>query len=246
MERTAIIGGVGPRIGESVARKFAAEGCSVGLFARSEDYLEELAAELTEQTDGEAIAVPTDITDPAQVEAGFERVRSEFGPVDILLNNAYPAGDTDSGLAGSDDGPLGAGVAAFERSWRVWAYGAFLCSEQAAADMLAEDGGTILFTSASFALRGGDTAHNPAGFAGRGLARSLAHQLWPEGVHVANVLVDGSVAKPGQRDWSETPDEEWIHPDHVADSYWHLVKQHPSAWTLELDLRAYAAPIRFG
>jgi hypothetical protein len=51
------------------------------------------------------------------------------------------------------------------------------------------------------------------------LSRSLAHQLWPEGIHIANVLVDGSVAKPSQRNWSDTLDEEWIHPDHVADSY---------------------------
>jgi NAD(P)-dependent dehydrogenase (short-subunit alcohol dehydrogenase family) len=40
--------------------------------------------------------------------------------------------------------------------------------------------------------------------------------------------------------------EEWIHPDHAAETYWHLVEQHPSAWTLELDLRAHAADIKFG
>lgn len=246
MSRTAVVAGVGPRIGESVAWKFAAEGCSVGLFARSEDYLDELANELTEETDGTAIAVPTDITDPAQVEAGFNQVRTEFGAVDILLNNAYPTGDTESGLSESGEGPLDTEHSAFERSWRIWAYGAFLCSELATADMLAEDGGTIIFTSSQFALRGGDTAHNPAGFAARGLARSLAHQFWSEGVHIANVLIDGSVGKPGQRDWANHPDEEWIHPDHVAETYWHIVEQPPSAWTLELDLRAHAAPIRFG
>lgn len=111
--------------------------------------------------------------------------------------------------------------------------------------MLAEDGGTILFTSSPAALRGG-VAHNSASFAGRGLARSLAYHLWSEGIHVANVLIDGSVGKPDQRDWADHPDEEWINPDHVAETYWHLVEQHPSAWTLELDLRAHAANIGFG
>lgn len=246
MSRTAIVAGVGPRIGESVARRFAEEGCSVGLFARSEDYLTDLADELTAETDGEAIAVPTDITDSTQVEAGFDQVREIFGSVELLLNNAYPTGDTESGLMISDEGLLGVDRSAFEDSWRVWAYGAFLCSEQAAADMLAGNDGTILFTSAPFALRGSGAGHNPAGFAARGLARSLAHQLWPEGIHVANVLIDGSVGKPGQRDWADHPTEEWIHPDHVADTYWHLVEQHPSAWTLELDLRAHAADISFG
>lgn len=97
MSRTAIVAGVGPRIGESAARTFAQEGCSVGLFARSEGYLTELAAELNETTAGNAIAVPTDITDRTQVTEGFDRVHSEFGPVDLLVNNAYPTGDTESG-----------------------------------------------------------------------------------------------------------------------------------------------------
>jgi NAD(P)-dependent dehydrogenase (short-subunit alcohol dehydrogenase family) len=173
-------------------------------------------------------------------------VRENYSsPVGILVNNAYPT-DTESGLAESGEGPLGVELAAFERSWRVWTYGAFLCSEQAASDMLREDGGTILFTSSPAALRGGGAAHNSTSFAGRGPARSLAYHLWPEGVHVANVLIDGSVGKPDQRDWADHPDEEWIHPDHAAETYWYLVEQHPSAWTLELDIRAHAADISFG
>jgi hypothetical protein len=61
-----------------------------------------------------------------------------------------------------------------------------------------------------------------------------------------NVIIDGNVGKLGQRDWANLPDDEWIHPDRVADTYWHLVEQHSSAWTLELDLGAHAAPIGFG
>jgi len=56
MARTAVIAGVGPGLGASIARKFVAEGCQVGLFARSTEYVDELAAELGE----DALAVPTD------------------------------------------------------------------------------------------------------------------------------------------------------------------------------------------
>lgn len=213
---------------------------------RSEAYLTRLADELAKETEGDAIAIPTDVTNPAGVEAGFDRVREAFGPVEVLCNNAYPTGDIESGLAASDGGPLGADRSAFERSWRVWVYGSFLCSEQAVADTVAENGGTVLLSSVPFALRGGETSHNPAGFAARGLARSLAHRLWPEGVHVVNVIIDGNVGKLGQRDRADLPDDEWIHPDRVADTYWYLVEQHSSAWTLELDLGAHAAPIGFG
>lgn len=247
MPRTAIVAGVGPRIGESTARKFAAEGLSVGLFARSEEYLDALAGEITSETAGEAVAVPTDITDPSAVEAGFEAVRDAYGPVDVLVSNAYPTGDTESGLAETGDGPLGPERSAFERSWRVWALGAFLCAERAVADMRGGGGGTIILTGSAATLRGtGDTANHSAGFAARGLARSLAHDLWPEGIHVAHAIVDGAVGAPGQRDWADLPDEQWIDPDAVADAYWFLVEQPPSAWTLELDLRAHAAEISFG
>ena len=116
MAHTAVIAGTGARIVESVAQRFAEEGCPIGLFARSEDYLTKLASELSEKTDGEAIAVPTDITDPAQVEAGFDEVREAFDPIEILLNNAYPTCDTESDLSESNGGPLGAGRSAFERS----------------------------------------------------------------------------------------------------------------------------------
>ena len=75
--------------------------------------------------------------------------------MEVLCNNAYPTDDTESGLAASDGGPLGADQSAFERSWRVWVYGSFLCSEQAVADTVAENGGTVLLSSVPFALRGG-------------------------------------------------------------------------------------------
>lgn len=80
MTRTVVIAGVGPGLGESLARKFAAEGCQVALFARSMDYIEELADDLP--TPGEGLAVQTDLTAVDQIREGFERVRETFGPID--------------------------------------------------------------------------------------------------------------------------------------------------------------------
>ena len=76
MTYTVVIAGVGPGLGESLARKFVAEGCSVGLFARSEDYLTDLEADL--QTEGsDALAVPTDVTTPSRSrQASSECARS--------------------------------------------------------------------------------------------------------------------------------------------------------------------------
>ena len=60
MARTAVVAGVGPGLGASLAHTFVEEGCDVGLFARSSEYTEELAEELRE-AGGEAVAVSADI-----------------------------------------------------------------------------------------------------------------------------------------------------------------------------------------
>ena len=229
MSRTAVIAGVGPGLGESLARTFLAEGAQVGLFARSGPYLEELSDELG----ADAIAVQTDITDPAEVEAGFEIVREAFGPVDVLVNHASAA--TWAGL--QEISP-----SSFERAWRVGAFGSLLCSKAAVSDMLAGDGGTIIFTGATSAVRGrgGALGFSMAKFATRGMAESMARELGPEGIHVAHVAIDGQILTPDARDGSPERDEEtFLDPDAIAETYWHLVTQDRSAWTLELDLRPH-------
>ncbi|WP_254761688.1 SDR family NAD(P)-dependent oxidoreductase [Natrinema marinum] len=229
MTRTAVIAGVGPGLGASLARKFVAEGCEVGLFARSADYLEELADELGD----DALAVPTDITDPEAVAAGFEAVRDAFGPVDILVNHAS---------GGSWSGLRDISLEAFERAVQTSAAGALLCSQEAVGDMLAGDGGTIVFTGATSAVRGrgGAIGFSAAKFAVRGMAESMARELGPEGIHVAHVVIDGGIETPSVRESRPDRDEAaFLDPDAIADSYWHLVEQDRSAWTLELDLRPY-------
>jgi NAD(P)-dependent dehydrogenase (short-subunit alcohol dehydrogenase family) len=233
MARTAVVAGVGPGLGESLARTFADEGCRVGLFARSADYVEDLAAELP----GEALAVPTDLTDPEAVRAGFEAVRDELGSVDVLVNHAS---------AGSWKGLLDADVAEFERAWAVNGRGAFVCSQEAVSDMLDgeghERGGTVIFTGATSAVRGrgGAIGFSAAKFAARGMAEDMARELGPEGIHVAHVIIDGQILTPGTREANpDRPDEEFLDPDGIAETYWHLVEQDRSAWTLELDLRPH-------
>jgi len=228
MSRTAVIAGVGPGLGESLARTFVEEGCRVGLFARSADHLADLATDLG----ADALAVPTDITDPDQVEAGFRDVREAFGPVDVLVNHA--SGGAWKGLREITPGE-------FEDAFRVSAQGALLCSQAAVDDML-DGGGTIIFTGATSAVRGRDGAigFSAAKFAVRGMAESMARELGPEGIHVAHVVIDGQIATPrvqgGDPDRGE---EEFLDPDAIADSYWHLVTQDRSSWTLELDLRPH-------
>ena len=87
MSQTVVITGVGSGLGAALVRKCVKEGCRVGMFARSGDYLTQLSKELQGQA-GTALSVPTDLTNPQEIKRGFELVRQELGSVDILINHA--------------------------------------------------------------------------------------------------------------------------------------------------------------
>ena len=83
----AVIAGVGPGLGASLARRFAKEGCRLALLARSSDFLETLSNELR-QRGTETLSIPADIGEAGQVAGAFERIREQLGAVDLLINNA--------------------------------------------------------------------------------------------------------------------------------------------------------------
>jgi NAD(P)-dependent dehydrogenase (short-subunit alcohol dehydrogenase family) len=230
MARTAVVAGVGPGLGASVAERFADEGCAVALLARSESYLEDLAARLRAETPGDALALPTDLADPVTIDHSFERIRESLGPVDVLVNHASAA---------SWEGLLEQDPEDFRRALAVGPEASLHCSQAAVGDMLDGDGGTVIFTGATTSVRGreGAVGFSAAKFACRGMAESMARELGPEGVHVAHVVIDGTI-RPPETD-PEAAGEEHLDPEAIADAYWTLVEQDRSAWTLELDLRPY-------
>jgi NAD(P)-dependent dehydrogenase (short-subunit alcohol dehydrogenase family) len=228
-KRVATVAGVGPGLGAALVRKLAQEGCRVGMFARSPAFIGKLAAELGP----ELLAVPTDISDPKQVAAGFCNVREKLGPVEILIAHA----------SGSLGGHLEkTSPQEFERSWRTAVLGAFLCAREAVPDMLKHGAGAIIFTGATSSVRGrgGAIAFSSTKFAVRGLAQSLAVELWPRGIHVAHVIIDGVIETPEVRKkYKPSAKEPLLQPDAIADSYWELIQQECSAWSLEIDLRPH-------
>ncbi len=223
--RVALVTGVGPGLGASLARRFAREGLAVGLVARHPSFIEELAREIAE-AGGKAVALVADVSRPAEVQAAVKRLRSELGPIGMLLHNA-------SSSAG--EGLRGTTVEDFESSWRIATLGGFVCAQETAPDMIAAGEGVMLFTGATSSVRGGGwLAFSSAKFALRGFVQSLARELWPQGVHVAHVVVDGIIGPAGEAVRVADPK---LDPEQMAETYWHLACQHRSAWTLELDLR---------
>jgi len=230
MAGPAIVVGVGPGLGFALARRFAAAGMPVALAARQRDKVEELLA--AEPLDG-ARAFACDAADEAQVERLFEQVEGGMGTPEVVVFNAgayRPGGILE--IAPED----------FERCWRIGCYGGFLVGRAAARRMVAAGRGTILFTGATAALRGGARFANLAvpKFGLRALAQSMARELGPQGIHVGHVIIDGQILSDRYRhlEAQRGPDS-LLAPDAIAEMYYQLHVQPKSAWTLELDLRPW-------
>ncbi len=224
--RVALVTGVGPGLGAALARRFAREGFRIAVIARSADFIDQLAREIS-AAGGTAIAVTADLAQPDQVRSAIQRVRAELGPIGALIHNAS---------ASSGNGLLGTTPEQFEQAWRAAVLGAFVCAQETAPDMIAAGGGVMLFTGATSSVRGGGwLGFSSAKFALRGLVQSLARELWPKSIHVAHVLIDGIIGEPGVA--SASASEPLLDPDRIADAYWQLAKQNSTGWTLELDLR---------
>lgn len=226
MSNAAVIAGLGPGFCEELAWKLAREGHPVAMLARSEDYLDDFAAELRDEG-FDALAVPTDVTDPEAVSDAFDRIRERFGRVEVL---AHTASTVTSGSETELDPDR------FEKLWRIYTYGGLLCFREVLDDMR-DGGGTVLFFGAF--PDAGDFAFKSGKDATRGLARSLAEEYGSEGIHVAHVIIDGTLLNPDVYDAENSiAEEEFIDPVAAAESCYHLVEQPARARTFELDLHA--------
>jgi NAD(P)-dependent dehydrogenase (short-subunit alcohol dehydrogenase family) len=227
----AVVVGVGPGLGASLARRFA-QGYAVAIVARRPEYLQSLAGEIR-AAGGQVLEVPANVGDRAQVEAAFKTIRERLGSPEVLLYNAG------SGTWGT---VIDITPEQYEETWRINAYGAFLSAKEVAPDQIARGRGVILFTGATAGVKAGakSVAFGPAKFALRGLTQSLARDLGPKGIHVAWINVDGVIDIPGRRDrYPQFKEEDLLKPDAIAETYWHLAHQDRSAWTLELEVRPF-------
>jgi NAD(P)-dependent dehydrogenase (short-subunit alcohol dehydrogenase family) len=228
--KVAAILGVGPGLGAAIARRFSREGFAVGLMARRKESLSGVREEV-EGTGGTALAVEADATDAASVAAAFDWVRNKLGDPGVFV---YNAGAFQMG------GIMELTPEQFDDCFKANCSGAFYGAQQVLPAMMEVGRGTIILTGATASMRGSaNFAALAAGkFGLRALAQSVAREFGPRGVHVAHVIIDGQIDTPRVREMSPDREEHtMLSPDAIAETYWRLYSQDPTAWTLELDLR---------
>jgi NAD(P)-dependent dehydrogenase (short-subunit alcohol dehydrogenase family) len=233
----AWIAGVGASagLGAARARRFARGGFHVLLTGRNEDRLRSVVSEIT-NAGGSASALPGDISTAAEADRLTAAVRRQGSLRAALFN----AGNMIRGNA------LEVTPEQFESTWRGSAYAGFLFVRSGLPLLLESGGGSLLLTGATASVRGGGPfiAFASAKAALRSVAQSAAREYGPQGVHVAHVIIDGGIdgehVRTGAPDRVAAAGEDGLlHPDAIADTYWHLHQQTPSAWTHELDLRPF-------
>jgi len=221
--RSALIIGAGSGISGSVTRLLSAAGIPVVIAARHVNKL----APLVNQTG--AIALPVDAADAGQVERLFSETEARIGTPEVVIYNA----------SGRVRGPVAElDPVEVEHAVAVTALGAFYSVQQAARRMVPAGKGAILLTGATAGVKGfALSAPFAMGkFALRGLAQSAARELAPKGIHVAHIVVDGSVRTGGHLD----PEDGTLDPDAIAQSCIDLLRQHRSAWSWELEIRPWS------
>jgi NAD(P)-dependent dehydrogenase (short-subunit alcohol dehydrogenase family) len=165
------------------------------------------------------------------VASAFKEVRNGLGDPEVFV---YNAGAFQMG------GILEVSPDQFDECFRANCSGAFYGAQQVLPAMVERGRGTILLTGATAALRGSANfaALATGKFGLRALAQSMAREFGPQGIHVAHTIIDGQIDTPRLRE--AQPDREentTLFPEAIAEAYWQLYSQDPTAWTLELDLR---------
>jgi NAD(P)-dependent dehydrogenase (short-subunit alcohol dehydrogenase family) len=225
----ALVSGVGPGTGASIARRFSRGGYAVAMLARDKERLDGLEREIEN-----ARGYQCDVSDPAQVDATVDRVASELGVPKVLVHNA---------VGGAFATFLEIEPEVLNQNFQVNTMGLLYLARRIVPAMLEAGEGAIIVTGNTSALRGRAkfAGFAPTKAAQRILAESIAREVGPKGVHVAYVVIDAVIDVEWTRAMFAKPagDPFFIQPSAIAEEVWHVANQERSAWSFNVEVRPF-------
>ena len=246
MKPVCLVLGAGAGIGGTVAKKFAKEGFHSCLCRRSDQKgLDQLVSDI-EQEGGSATGYLINAIEDNVLEELILKIEQDIGPIEVLVYNL----GAQTGMKLLNETSL----KEFEWGWRMANLGLFRVAKVLMPIMEDRNAGTFLVTSATAAMRGNKNQHSHAAAMGgrRLLCQTLNAEFAPKGIHIVHIVVDGMVDAPDTlgkmlgeelfqqlRETKGMEHDGLILPSSVADTYYYLSQQHRSAWTHEIDIRAF-------
>ena len=234
--KAILVVGAGDATGGAIARRFAREGYVACVTRRHADKLAPLVARI-EAEGGKAHAFGSDARKEDEVIALFTQIEKEIALIEVVVFNIganvrFPIAETTARV--------------YYKVWEMGCFAGFLVGREAARTMLPRARGSIFFTGATASMRGssGFSAFAGAKHGLRSLAQSMARELGPKGLHVAQIIIDGAIDTEFIRDnfpqrYALKESDGIVDPESIAESYWQLHRQPRTAWTHELDLRPW-------
>ncbi|MCD5400341.1 MAG: SDR family oxidoreductase [Dehalococcoidia bacterium] len=235
-------------VGGAIAQKFAQEGFFVVITTRSTANASMLDNAIKEQG-GESMIVELDLVSSDSISKAFAQIRKEVGDPEVLVYNA-------GYLEGRDLPPEKEllehiPVEMFETAQHISSRGPFLVAKEVLPSMRKRGEGSFLISNNSSSLRGRKRITGQSLYYPRVMMRTLAQVLTEEysefGIHVANVVIDGTIDSPGTRALpkSQQNPELVINPVKIAEAFYYLHTQDKSCWTHELQLTPFPAKPSF-
>ena len=226
-------------VGGAIAQKFAQEGFFVVLTTRTASNAAALATAI-EDGGGACMTVELDVASEASISQAFATIREQAGDPEVLIYNA-------GYLEGRDlppDQELLEYIPTemFDTALDVACRGPFLVAKEVLPAMRARGSGSFFFSNNSKSLRGrkrftGESVYYPRVMM-RALAQVLTEEYAIHGVHVANIVIDGTIDSPGTRALAKIREqpERAMNPVKIAEAFYYLHTQDRSCWTHELQL----------